>query len=48
MKVERIEKDHAGHNSGGLGRAITTSLDDEFNQSCHSNNKKFGSRKKSF
>jgi hypothetical protein len=30
VKVERIEEDHVGHNSGGLGKAIALSLDDEF------------------
>jgi len=44
VKVERIEEDHAGHNSGGAGRvvAIATSLYDESNHSCISNSKKLG------
>jgi len=31
VKAKRTNKDHAGHNSGGAGKAIaaTTSLDDE-------------------
>jgi hypothetical protein len=42
MKAENTEKDHEGHNSGGVRRAATTktSLDDESNQSCNSNSKK--------
>jgi hypothetical protein len=39
VKTLRIEEDHIGHNSGGLRRAITTSLDDESNQSCNSNSR---------
>jgi hypothetical protein len=44
VKVERIEEDHAGHNSGGAGKAIAiaTSLDDESSHSCNSNSKKLG------
>jgi hypothetical protein len=42
VKVEKIKEDHARHNSGGARRAIATSLDDEFSESCNSNIKKFG------
>jgi hypothetical protein len=37
VMAERTEKDHAGHNSGGVGRATAASLDDESSQSCNSN-----------
>jgi len=42
VKAEKIEKDHEGHNSGGVGRVATTktSLDDESSQSCNSNSRK--------
>jgi hypothetical protein len=43
VKVERIEEDHARHNSGGARiAATTTSLDDESSHSYNSNNKEFG------
>jgi hypothetical protein len=45
VKAKRIEKDHAIHNSDGTKRVTTistTSLDDESNQSCNSNNREFG------
>jgi len=43
VNTEKTEKDHARHNSGGARIVIaTTSLDDESNQSCNSDNRKLG------
>ncbi len=43
VKVERIEKEHGRHNSGGVGRAVVTmSMDDESSKSCNSNSKELG------
>jgi hypothetical protein len=43
VNTEKTKKDHARHNSGGARIVIaTTSLDDESNQSCNSDNTKLG------
>jgi hypothetical protein len=40
--LERTKEEHARHNSGGVGRTTTTSLDDESSPSCNSNSKELG------
>jgi hypothetical protein len=39
---KRIEEDNVGHNSSGVGRVATTSLEDESNHSCNFNNREVG------
>ncbi len=40
--LERTKEEHVRHNSGGVGRISTTSLDDESSHSCNSNSKELG------
>jgi hypothetical protein len=42
VKTKRTKERHVGHNSGGVGRPTTTSLDDESNQNYNSHRREFG------